>query len=1167
MHESMAPAQVEARVEPTPLERPTHRPVELSHEPGSRIDVLFLGDRAGHQPAERAKQLIPMMLDRNIHMTYTEDVERALTRETLDRYHVLFVYANIDTITDSQAEALLGYVADGGGFVPVHSASYCFRNNDDVVALIGGQFRYHGPIRTFSTRIVEPDHPIMQGLDPIESADEPYEHTLHNEENRTVLSYRDDEPYTWIRTHGEGRVFYTAWGHDQRTWSHPGFHDLIERGIRWSAGRDVQAELEIREIRRPFEYIEQEVAYYPPPNATEREWNRVQKTLTPEESMERVILPGGFELQLFASEPDIRKPITMAWDERGRLWVAETIDYPNELRPAGEGRDRLTILEDTTGDGRADKFTVFAENLSIPTGIAFANGGVLIYHAPDTIFLKDTTGDDRADHKEVIFTGWGTGDTHAQASNLRYGFDNWFWGVQGYSGFNGEVGDQRLRFGSGFHRFTPDGSTLEFMRTTNNNTWGLGFGEDGIVFGSTANNNPSVLMPFPNRYFEDVWDLRPNTSTRLAGTSRFLFIRDRIRQVDVHGGYTAAAGHALYTARTWPQEYWNRIAFVTDATGHMVGEFVLEPNGAAFQAVNDTNLLVSDDEWFAPIMAEVGPDGHVWVIDWYNYIIQHNPTPRGYQTGRGNAYITDLRDQRHGRIYRVVYTGAEPYEPISLHDAAPEKLLESLAHHNLLWRKHAQRLLVERGETDVVPDLIDLVRNEWVDEIGLNVGAVHALWTLHGLGAMNGGSPEALAAAANALNHPSAAVRRNAAAVLPPTAQTGRAILAANILEDENAQVRLAALLALSEVPSSRLIGQAIYRMHDREDNRGDRILEDALIIAIHTHQDGFIASASADGRFDPDQEEEEETDAVNLIPNPSLAQVENGQAVGWTPRNYGGSAQHSVVPEGRNGGYALRIDSESGADTSFYTDVQVNPNTVYELSAWIKTENVRRAAGGLLNIHGWSREQGGTNAVNGTRDWERVHLRFNSGSYNQISINALFGGWGQSIGTVWYDDFELIEIGPAGVENRVLAFLVEQFGDGIEAASIPAGYEDALEIRVGVVPDVLLFDIEEFSVPAGTPIRLVFENPDHMPHNFLIINPGTLNQIGELADAMIMDPRAEEKHYVPDSPDVLAWTPILDPDETFELFFTAPEEPGEYPFVCTFPGHWRIMNGVMTVE
>src|SRR5689334_21970058 len=194
-------------------------------------------------------------------------------------------------------------------------------------------------------------------------------------------------------------------------------------------------------------------------------------------------------------------------------------------------------------------------------------------------------------------------------------------------------------------------------------------------------------------------------------------ITDKVRQVDYHGHFTAAAGHSLYTARTYPRENWNRTAFVCEPTGHLAATFALKREGANFRSHNAWNLLASDDEWCAPIMAEVGPDGHVWVIDWYNFIVQHNPTPQGFKTGKGNAYETELRDKKHGRIYRLVYKAAKPQPPTTLADASPEKLVAMLKHDNMLWRNHAQRLLVERGKLDVLPALVALAGDPGADEI------------------------------------------------------------------------------------------------------------------------------------------------------------------------------------------------------------------------------------------------------------------------------------------------------------------------------------------------------------------------------------------------------------------------------------------------------------------
>ncbi len=168
-------------------------------------------------------------------------------------------------------------------------------------------------------------------------------------------------------------------------------------------------------------------------------------------------------------------------------------------------------------------------------------------------------------------------------------------------------------------------------------------------------------------------------------------------------------------------------------------------------------------------MAEVGPDGAVWVIDWYNYIVQHNPTPQGFETGKGNAYESDLRDKKHGRIYRVTPTtdAGDTLHPWSrLADLDNAALVEQLRHPSMVWRLHAQRLLIERDAKDVVPELLKLADAAAVDAIGLNVGAIHALRTLDGL-AVIGQDADVDHAVLKALTHASAGVRQNAVAVLP----------------------------------------------------------------------------------------------------------------------------------------------------------------------------------------------------------------------------------------------------------------------------------------------------------------------------------------------------------------------------------------------------------------
>jgi uncharacterized protein len=848
-------------------------PATVLADEQNQLKLVFLGDQGPHRPAQRFVELAPVLEQRGIHLTYTDDIN-ILSQESLAQFDGLVLYANIDTISRQHADALLEYVASGKGFVPLHSATYCFRNDSRLVELMGAQFKRHGG-GVFTTELADVEHPILEGYAPFSSWDETYVHHLHNERDRTVLEYRRGgmqaegnrkEPWTWIRTHGAGRVFYTAWGHDERTWKNPGFHNLVERGIRWACGGDptlageplistevaafippVMTQLPAGEP--PFEY--EDVGPQIPNYAAGRgeTLNLMQKPLPAGESIKRFVTPVNFSVELFADETIFEaKPIAMNWDERGRLWVCETLDYPHDLRRDNVGRDRIRICEDTNGDGKADKSTVFADGLNIPTAIAFHRGGAVVQNGTETLYLKDTTGDGKADLKHVLISGWNLGDTHGGVSNFRNGLDNWIWAMQGYNNSTPTVdGVRQQSFRMGFFRFKlsqddpPRVENIEFIRSTTNNTWGLGISEEGLIFGSTANRQPSFFMPIPNRYYERVGGWAPETLTMISDTHLFKPITDRVRQVDHHGGYTAAAGHAIYTARTYPAQWWNRTAFVCGPTGKLVGTFVLQPNGAGFTSTSPTNLLVSDDEWSAPIMAEVGPDGNVWVIDWYNYIVQHNPTPEGFETGRGNAYLTELRDKRHGRIYRVVYQG-EGGKPapaaIALSHDNVAGLLEALSHTSMQVRLSAQRLLVERGKTDCVNELVLILSNNTVDEIGLNVAAIHAIHVLAGLNALDADS-EALSALAAALQHRSAGVRRNAVSVLADTPAAAQLLASAGLLQDANAQVVLATLLAMADTTEPQLAGPLADFAMDQRIN--DRWLTDAATSAASRRAGPFL--------------------------------------------------------------------------------------------------------------------------------------------------------------------------------------------------------------------------------------------------------------------------------------------------------------------------------------
>jgi uncharacterized protein len=892
------------------------------------IRVLLLGDKGHHRPADFAGRVVPGLAKVGIQVDYTEDVD-ILSNKTgkLDEYDCVALFANIDKISPEQEQGLLAYVESGHGFVPIHCASFCFRNSDRFVQLVGAQFKQHGA-EVFTTKIVLPEHPVMVGHGSFESWDETYTHDRHNTENRTVLEVRvagahakgvTEEPWTWVREQGKGRVFYTAWGHDERTWNQPGFHNLLERGIRWAANaplKDVkpfvnaaafpeQKMTSVAKDLHAFTYTE--VGAQIPNYTPNKKWGvqdapltTMQDPLPGVESLKHYVTPQGFAMKLWASESEpiaapvpkvlhdkagaglVGKPIAMSWDERGRLWVCETIDYPNELQDAGKGRDRIRICEDTDGDMVADKFTIFASGFSIPTSIVHFRGGAIIQDGIKTVYSKDIDGDDQADFRQELITGWALGDTHGGVSNFQWGIDNWIYAMQGYNASKPVInGVTQQAFRQGFWRFAVESgksdetapafavtapetavskfddhtirvSKLEFLRSTNNNTWGLGISEEGLIFGSTANGNPSDFMPISNSYYERVKGWSPETLKMISDNDRFAPITNAVRQVDHHGGYTAAAGHALYTARKYPKPWWNRTAFVCEPTGHLVGAFVLSRDGANYRSTSPFNLVASDDEWASPIMAEVGPDGNMWVLDWYNYIVQHNPTPNGFSTGKGNAYESSLRDKKHGRVYRVEYQGNEGTRDSDfdlriarsgLANADTATLVKALRHGNFLWRKNAQRLLVEKftnltksatetaEASTLIQNLYSLIQDQSADEIGINPGAVHAIWTLAGLQHSNQNTKDVLV---GALRHPSPAVRRAAIQVLSAESADLDKLLASDMLSDSDDQVKLAAILKIADAKS--ISGSVVDKLVSMNDLGGDKVLLDAWTSAAAVH-------------------------------------------------------------------------------------------------------------------------------------------------------------------------------------------------------------------------------------------------------------------------------------------------------------------------------------------
>jgi putative membrane-bound dehydrogenase-like protein len=473
--------------------------------------------------------------------------------------------------------------------------------------------------------------------------------------------------------------------------------------------------------------------------------------------MKKLNVAPGYKVSLFASEPHVFDPVSLEFDEEGNAYVIEMPDYPYEVEP-GKGHGRIRILKDTDSDGKIDQSIIFAENVTEATSMLPWKGGLIVTAAPNIIYLKDTNGDGKSDIREILFSGFFQNNSEAQVTSLKLGIDNWIYannrGQSGKVVFSKTPDAKPVEVRGADFRFRLDRDVFEletgpgqFGQTIND--WGHRFFTENSIhiqqavipwrythrhafmptskFNVTITDHEEIMFQeIPPAYWRSERSARRNRVFKEANLNRIEWVEDR---------FSGASGGTIYNGDALPKEFYGNV-FTTDVSGSLIHRDVLSqsdtnPVMLAKRTDSEKNreFIYSTDTWFRPVTFSVGPDGYLYILDYYR---QHIETPVSIPDDL-KAEMDFMAGSDMGRIYRLLpenvnYQGVK----VELKKATGLQLVDYLSHKNGWYRSTAQRLLLERQDKTVVPAVKSLFSNSPDPRTRL-----HALYVLEGLNALN----------------------------------------------------------------------------------------------------------------------------------------------------------------------------------------------------------------------------------------------------------------------------------------------------------------------------------------------------------------------------------------------------------------------------------------------
>lgn len=686
--------------------------------------------------------------------------------ETLDRADLLVVSTRRRFLPESLMLRLQRRISEGMPVLGIRTASHAFAArrsgegyvpgpdqaawNDFDRQVFGAYYHGHSRNEDGPTVLQQPldmrGHPLMAGIDG--AADGPTTSTLYYMRNldahsRVLITGRSadapisHEPVSWTRDHEGRRSFYTSLG-DESHFSQPWFRTHLLNAIQWL-------------VASPTEPVATDAAFL------EKDYEASGEGLGAEASLAGMITPDDLTVDLLKSEPAIQQPVFLRFDDRGRMWVVEYRQYPNpagltlvsrdqywrnvyDRKPAPPGHpdfvpgaDRITIHEDRDGDGAFEHSKVFVDGLNLATAAVSGPEGVWVLQPPYLLFYPDRDQDDTPDgDPEVILDGFGIQDTHAVVSSLGWGPDGWLYAAQGSTvtsdvTVTGSTDEPVSRVGQLMWRFHPDTRRYEVFAEGGGNIWSSEFDSKGRLFAGTNDRYPAYAYRQGAFY-------RKNFGKHGALSNPHAY--DYFFGINAPGHRRVSTSVLIYEGARLPQRYDEALLYLGVLQGK-VGAYDLSPAGLNFSGQSIDLPLNAADRWFRPVYIELGPDGAVYVCDWYDQQVNH------YRNHEGAISKLD------GRIFRIRGQSDQPMPSFDLSDIPTHRLVDLLYYQNRWWRDAARRQLRHRTDrAETLPRLQHMLESE------TRQPALEALWAINLI------SPEATKARLTGLRHVNPHVRR-----------------------------------------------------------------------------------------------------------------------------------------------------------------------------------------------------------------------------------------------------------------------------------------------------------------------------------------------------------------------------------------------------------------------